>query len=96
MVCPDGKYSLPGSDNVSQCLCPPFSSSVRKATNVSVCTCDPGYYQVTNRTSKLSGWQCQVRLAFDIFCLMVLVSTWPKPASACLCLPSFDGLPALA
>ena len=60
MVCPDGKYSLPGSDNVSQCLCPPYSSSVRKSTNVSVCTCNPGYYQVANAGYQLSGWQCQV------------------------------------
>jgi hypothetical protein len=60
MVCPDGMYSLPGSDNVSQCLCPPYASSVRKSASASVCTCNPGYYQVTNATYLLSGWQCQV------------------------------------
>jgi hypothetical protein len=53
-------YSLPGSDNVSQCLCPPYASSVRKSASASVCTCNPGYYQVTNATYLLSGWQCQV------------------------------------
>ena len=60
MVCPNGTYSIPGSDQESDCFCPPHSSSQRTPSHVYECTCNPGYYQVFNSSVDIVGWQCEV------------------------------------
>ena len=57
-VCPDGKYSLPGSDNVGACICPTFSVSRLNSKYVSECICEPGYFKQYNSQYAIGGWFC--------------------------------------
>ena len=59
-VCPDGKYSRPGSDGVEDCNCPEHAVSRQNAQRVSECICDAGYYKVYKPSSPLGGWYCEV------------------------------------
>lgn len=57
-VCPNGKYSLPGSDDEGDCNCPTNAVSQQKASQVAQCVCIPGYYREYNHNAILGGWQC--------------------------------------
>jgi hypothetical protein len=57
-VCPDGKYSLPGSDSVGDCVCPAFSSSRPNAKYVNECICDAGYFRLYSSQFVIGGWYC--------------------------------------
>ena len=57
-VCPDGKYSLAGSDSVGDCVCPEYSSSRPNSKYVQECTCDPGYYRLYSNQYAIGGWFC--------------------------------------
>ena len=59
-VCPDGKYSLPGSDDVGDCVCPVHSTSQQKSSQSAQCVCESGYYKVYTAGALLGGWQCEV------------------------------------
>ena len=57
-ACPDGKFSLPGSDNLGACVCPDFSSSKQNARYVQECTCIDGYYRQYSNAYAIGGWFC--------------------------------------
>lgn len=57
-MCPNGKYSLPGSDDEGDCNCPANAVSQQKASQVAQCVCLPGYYRVYNPNYLLGGWHC--------------------------------------
>lgn len=59
-VCPDGKYSLPGSDDPGDCNCPNGSSSRQNARYVTECICDSGYYKEYSGFYPLGGWYCRL------------------------------------
>ena len=59
-ACPDGKYSLPGSDDTGDCNCPVHAVSRQNAQKVGECVCDDGYYKVYNPSSILGGWYCEI------------------------------------
>lgn len=59
-ICPEGKYSLPGSDDSGDCRCPANASSRQNSRNVAECMCDAGYYKIFDQKSSLGGWFCQV------------------------------------
>lgn len=58
-ICPDGKYSLPGSDDPGDCLCPERSSSRQNAKYATECICDSGFYKEFNSIYVLGGWYCR-------------------------------------
>lgn len=57
-VCPDGKYSLPGSDSVGDCVCPEFSSSKQNSRYINECICDAGYFRLYDSQYLIGGWYC--------------------------------------
>jgi len=57
-ACPDGKYSLPGSDNVGACICPDFSTSKLNSKSVTACVCQDGYFQQFSDNYPIGGWFC--------------------------------------
>ena len=59
-ICPDGKYSLPGSDDLGDCNCPNSSSSRQNARNVQECICDSGFYKEYSGSYPLGGWYCRL------------------------------------
>jgi hypothetical protein len=59
-VCPDGKYSLPGSDDPGDCNCPNSSTSKQNAKFVSECICNPGLYKEYSGMNPLGGWYCRL------------------------------------
>jgi hypothetical protein len=59
-VCPDGKYSLPGSDDPGDCNCPNGSSSRQNARYVTECICSSGYYKEYSGFYPLGGWYCRL------------------------------------
>ena len=58
-VCPDGKYSMPGSDDVTDCKCPDFATSKQTSVSVTQCVCQAGYYKEYKPEAQLGGWICQ-------------------------------------
>ena len=58
IVCPNGKYSLPGSDDEGDCNCPVNAVSQQKASQVAQCVCSKGHYRVYNPNALLGGWHC--------------------------------------
>ena len=59
-MCPDGKYSLPGADDVGDCNCPNNSISRQNAQYVSECICDSGFYKEFSGLFPLGGWYCRL------------------------------------
>ena len=57
-VCPDGKYSLPGSDNLGACICPDFSSSKPNSKSVLACVCDDGRFKQYSNSYPIGAWFC--------------------------------------
>lgn len=62
-MCPDGTYSLPGSDEAGDCKCPQHATSQQKASEAKQCVCASGYYKVYNPALPLGGWHCQLCVA---------------------------------
>ena len=81
MVCPDGKYSMPGSDDSGDCLCPPNAYSQQNARYVTECICDSGYYKEYNGLFALGGWYCKLCLPGE-FCYNNTNRTCPDHSSS--------------
>ena len=96
-VCPDGKYSLPGSAASNDCNCPTKSSSQQKSSEPKQCVCDSGYYREYNPSVQLGGWTCTLCKPGE-FCYDNTNKTCPahstslgvaKSVQDCYCLPGF-------
>ncbi len=96
-VCPDGKYSLPGSDAVNDCNCPDHSSSQQKSSEPKQCVCESGYYREYNPAVPLGGWTCTLCKPGE-FCYDNTNKTCPQYSTSlgvaksvldCFCLPGF-------
>jgi len=97
-ICPNGKYSQPGSDEESDCRCPDFASSIIKSKNVSSCQCNPGYYQVyTSSFQMTGGWVCHQCLPDD-YCYNGTNFSCPDHSTSlfasdeitdCMCIPGY-------
>ena len=96
-VCPNGTYSLSGSDDVGDCRCPLNSVSIQNSRRISECICEDGYYKVFNPSSKLGGWFCQICLPGQ-FCYNNTNKTCPAHSTSfadagnvldCYCYPGY-------
>ena len=96
-ACPDGKYSLPGADDVGDCNCPNSSSSRQNARYVSECICDSGYYKEYSGMYPLGGWYCRLCQVGE-FCFNNTNRTCPAYATSfgvaksyqdCYCNPGY-------
>ena len=76
-VCPDGKYSLPGSDDIGDCLCPSNAYSRQNSKYVTECICDSGYFKEFNGAYVLGGWYCRLCLPGE-FCFNNTNKTCPE------------------
>jgi hypothetical protein len=101
-VCPNGKYSLPGSDDEGDCNCPTNAVSQQKASQVMQCVCSPGYYRVYNYTALLGGWQCALCKPGE-YCYDNLNATCPPHSVSlavagalldCFCTPGYKNASA--
>ncbi len=81
IVCPDGKYSLPGSDDPTDCYCPDYAFSKQNAKYVTECICQSGYFKEYNSALKLGGWGCSVCLPNQV-CYNNTNTTCPVHASS--------------
>ena len=97
-ICPDGKYSLPGSDDPGDCNCPNSSSSRQNAKYVTECICDSGYYKEYSGLYPLGGWYCRLCQVGE-FCFNNTNRTCPafstsfgvaKSFSDCFCNPGYQ------
>lgn len=80
-VCPDGKYSMPGSDDPGDCLCPQHSYSRQNSQYVTECICDSGYYREYSTLYALGGWYCKLCLPGE-FCFNNTNRTCPVNSSS--------------
>ena len=96
-ACPDGKYALPGSDDVADCNCPDNAYSRQNSRYVTECICDPGYYKEYHGGYALGGWYCRLCLAGE-FCFNNTNRTCPVNSSSsgvarsvqdCYCNPGY-------
>jgi len=101
-VCPDGKYALPGSDDVGDCICPDFSSSKQNARYVTECVCDSGRYKEYSGQYTLGGWYCKLCIPGE-FCFNNTNRTCPVHATSfgvaksfqdCYCDPGYKNVTA--
>jgi len=101
-ICPDGKYSLPGSDDPGDCNCPNSSSSRQNAKYVTECICDSGYYKEYSGLYPLGGWYCRLCQVGE-FCFNNTNRTCPafstsfgvaKSFSDCFCNPGYQNATA--
>ena len=101
-VCPDGKYSLPGSDDVGDCNCPNSSTSRQNSRYVSECICDSGYYKEYNGLYPLGGWYCRLCQVGE-FCFNNTNRTCPEHSTSfgvaksyqdCFCNPGYKNVTA--
>lgn len=58
-VCPNGTYSMAGSDDPGDCRCPEYSTSQQKSSQAAQCVCESGHYKVYTTASTIGGWVCQ-------------------------------------
>ena len=100
IVCPDGKYSLPGSDDVGDCLCPAHAVSRQNARFVTECICNAGYYKEFSAAHPLGGWYCRLCLPGE-FCFNNTNRTCPTHSSShgvaksytdCFCNPGYKNV----
>jgi len=96
-TCPDGKYALPGSDDVADCNCPEHAYSRQNSRYVTECICDPGYFREYHGGYALGGWYCRLCLAGE-FCFNNTNRTCPVNSSSsgvarsvldCYCNPGY-------
>jgi hypothetical protein len=101
-VCPDGKYSLPGSDDAGDCNCPNSSTSRQNSRYVSECICDSGYYKEYSGLYPLGGWYCRLCQVGE-FCFNNTNRTCPVHSTSfgvarsyqdCFCNPGYKNVTA--
>lgn len=97
VACADGKYSLPGSDDVGDCKCPDHAVSRQMSSESKQCVCQPGYYKIYSTSATLGGWRCEICLPGQ-FCYDNVNKTCPPFSSSdsfaddvldCYCRPGF-------
>lgn len=97
LVCPNGTYSLAGSDDIYDCACPENSDSKRNSKNIMQCVCRPGFYQEYSNLYPLANWWCRPCTPGD-YCLENQNLSCPLHASSsssaqnlvdCFCDPAF-------
>lgn len=59
-ACADGKYSLPGSDDVGDCVCPVHAVSRQMSSVSKQCVCESGYFKMHTPLALLGGWRCEL------------------------------------
>lgn len=59
-ACADGKYSLPGADDIGDCMCPLHAESRQMSSTSKQCVCRSGYYKLYTPLALLGGWRCEV------------------------------------
>ncbi len=59
LVCPNGTYSLAGSDEIYDCVCPENADSKRSARNIMECVCRPGFYREYSNLYPPANWWCK-------------------------------------
>lgn len=96
-MCKDGKYSLPGADDVGDCNCPDNAVSRQMSSQAKECVCDSGFYKVYTPQAALGGWRCEVCKPGE-FCYDNANKTCPpfsvssgvaKSVMDCYCKPGF-------
>jgi hypothetical protein len=58
-ACADGKYSLPGADDIGDCVCPVHAESRQMSSMSKQCVCRSGYYRLYTPQAVLGGWMCE-------------------------------------
>lgn len=96
-ACADGKYSLPGSDDVGDCVCPTKAVSRQMSSLSKQCVCESGYFKMYTPLALLGGWRCEKCLPGE-FCYDNSNKTCPpfsvsdgeaKNVHDCYCRPGF-------
>lgn len=97
LVCPNGTYSLAGSDDIYDCACPENSDSKRNSQNIMQCVCKPGFFQEYSYLYPPANWWCKPCTPGD-YCLDNQNLSCPLHASSsssaqnlvdCFCDPAF-------
>ena len=96
-MCKDGKYSLPGSDDVGDCRCPDNAVSRQMSSQSKECVCDSGFYKMYTPQAAIGGWRCEACKPGE-FCYDNANKTCPpfsvslgvaKSVLDCYCKPGF-------
>lgn len=59
LVCPNGTYSLAGSDDIFDCICPEHADSKRSSRNVMECVCQAGFHREYSNQFPPANWWCK-------------------------------------
>jgi hypothetical protein len=96
-ACPNGTYSLAGSDEIYDCSCPENSISKRNSQNVMQCVCLPSFFKEFSFLYPPANWWCRPCQSGE-YCLESVNVSCPAHASShasaksysdCFCLESF-------
>ena len=97
LACPNGTYSLAGSDEIYDCICPDNSVSKRNSKNIMECICLPSFFKEFSYLYPPANWWCRPCTPGD-YCLENQNLSCPLHASSssfaqsyvdCYCDPAF-------